>query len=524
MRDIINTIDSLNLSESTGLANRRVNDRFVDSLGNELLFRELNFYPESGQYADADERDRAVTDIANEIGVDPDNIKWVTDKRPGADMLGFGLAHFVDSEGKEHVYGKYFKSINPIRNKNFFDNKIDGTFKFQSRSAKKESAGYKPSEVLTEFENQTPAALSQQVRNRFGENSSEAAAFDQFLKASNWPVTIPVGNMNADAFVNYFSELMHPAALVLGMPTTGNAQDAEQIFFRDAGFGSCTITFNRSTTGGLYDSLLINRNGKQIQLSTKAQNGADASVVNLLEAVEELKSTPEGAKLTEQYQDSISLVEIIKDGGHVDGCLNLAMLYNIIDEKEKQQVKSLKDKTAQDDVLENVAMSNRLKEIYRSRVPRSWDKVVPLEHALAAIATKVVDHVNNKTNFSDAASDILNHSALIQVYTKARVAGDNIILDKFHCEYPSKTVTGVLLKSDKTYSSTVGKGNFVFRILKNNASAEDVAILDTQTTVDPDATAIDPQVRPRAPEVKAAAAAIAKPAGEKELGRRRRRP
>jgi hypothetical protein len=62
------------------------------------------------------------------------------------------------------------------------------------------------------------------------------------------------------------------------------------------------------------------------------------------------------------------------------------------------------------------------------------------------------------------------------MYTNTRVKGDNIILESFTAVYPSNTVTGVLMRADKSYMSTQGKGNLVFKILKNGASDEETEV------------------------------------------------
>ena len=113
--------------------------------------------------------------------------------------------------------------------------------------------------------------------------------------ANDFPMDIPRGNMNPEAFSNYFCEMLQPMALILGKNTDGNAAEAEDIFFGGSGYSSCVISFNAGTTDGLFDSLLINPDGKQIKISSKAQAGAMASVINLLKSVQDLREAPEGA-------------------------------------------------------------------------------------------------------------------------------------------------------------------------------------------------------------------------------------
>jgi hypothetical protein len=81
---------------------------------------------------------------------------------------------------------------------------------------------------------------------------------------------------------------------------------------------------------------------------------------------------------------------------------------------------------------------------------------------------------SNNGNFGSAASTILNNAALVQMYTDTRDNKDTITITKLTAEYPSQTVTGVVLDASKVYFSTGGKGNYTFTILKNGAKASDV--------------------------------------------------
>jgi len=91
---------------------------------------------------------------------------------------------------------------------------------------------------------------------------------------------------------------------------------------------------------------------------------------------------------------------------------------------------------------------------------------------MAAVAHKVADKINDSTNFSQAASEILNNGALVQMYTNAKQSGNKWILEGFKTVYPSKAVTGVVISAGKNYSSTDIKGNFTFKILRNGAKAD----------------------------------------------------
>jgi hypothetical protein len=170
--------------------------------------------------------------------------------------------------------------------------------------------------------------------------------------------------------------------------------------------------------------------------------------------------------------------------------------------------------------------------MYQGRKSKDPSRIIPIEHMLAAIAYPVADHVNKKTNFGQAASEILNNGALVQMYTDTTVSGDSITITRLTAVYPSQTITGVELDASKVYFSTGGKGNYTFTILKNGAKADDINDIDGIDAVEPGTGSAEQRradldtVTTRRSSVKAAGAdagAADREAGEKDLGRRRRR-
>jgi hypothetical protein len=318
----------------------------------------------------------------------------------------------------------------------------------------------------------------EQIVTKFGEGSAEVVAAATFMQASKFPVTFPKGSINFTAFRDYFCEMLQPCALVMGKPVKGNAGDAATIFFGPgAGYSEATISFNNNVTGGLYDSLLVNPEGKQIKLSSKGKSGANASVVNLLKSIQELQVAPKGKKLLEKHKDVIEILKIISDGGHAGAALQLGIKYKIITTEEARDIMGLADKGPKDKIK---FKNENLNTLYQSRKPKDWSKVVPFEHMLSVVAYRVADYVNENTKFGQAASEILNHSALVQMYTEAKESADTITITGFRAVYPSDTVSGVLLDASKAYMSTQGKGNFTFKILKNGATESDLDPVNNQ--------------------------------------------
>jgi hypothetical protein len=529
MRDLLNLIDTV-LTEGVGLSNRKPGEKFKNSVDDIVTFQGLDFYPDSGAYPEA-EIDSAVDQAAQGLGITADRIHW-TNARTRGD-LGFGIARFTGETDEPYYLGRWFKNISPNRVQNNFPHEaIPGGFKFQSKAGQKENSGLKPSEWLTQFKDNTPQTILDQARAHFGANSPEATALELFI-TGDIPTKVPKGTMDPNAFRDYFAEVLQPIALVLGKNVSGNAAEAAKIFFGSDSYADATISFNQNTIGGLYDSLLVNPDGKQIKLSSKGKDGASASVTNLQKSVKELENVPAGQKLLKMYQEEIDILNTIEKNGHFGAPLKLAVQYNMITPEEATQVLKLKDKGPQDKIVGAGLLSKRLEKMYEGRRAKDAGRVIPIEHMIAAIAYPVADYVNKNTNFGRAAADILNNAALVQMYTDTSVSGDTITVTKLTAVYPSQTVTGVLLDASKVYFSTGGKGNYTFTILKNGAKAADVNPVDgvdsDQVGAEParlDADDLDAAIKqPRltGPGARAARTASEPKNDAATLGRERRR-
>ena len=472
MRDLINILDSV-LVEGVGLANRKPGEQFKNSVGDLVTFQGIEFYPESGAYANPSELVGGKVDAVDKPGR---NVHWTN--QPTGSTRAFMIAKFTGEDGSPYYLGRWVKEISPNKAQNNFPHDaIPGEFKFQSKAGQKENSGLKPSEWLTQFQDNTPQTILDQAIAKFGEGSDEANALETFIN-SDIPCEVVKGNMNATAFRDYFAEVLQPIALVMGKKVDGNAAEAANIFFGPgAGYADCTISFNNNTIGGLYDSLLVNPEGKQIKLSSKGKDGANASVTNLIKSVQELDKAPAGAKLRETYAEEIAMLESINKLGHFGAPLAIAEEYGVIGKGDGAVVMKLKGLGPNDDV--SAVLNKRLKTLYDSRKARDMSRIIPIEHMISAIAYKVADYVNKNTRFGEAASTILNNSALVQMYTDTKDSADTITITKLTAVYPSQTVTGVLLDASKAYMSTQGKGNFTFEILKNGAKPGDVNPMDS---------------------------------------------
>lgn len=527
MRDLIDLVDSFGpaqLDEARGLSARKAGEQFQRVGSNDeadiITFQGLKFYPEAGAYDSSEEMLGVYQKIADQLDPPPEAVN-----RPTSGTRAFGLVHFNTAFGPRYLV-KFAQKIAPVREKNTFwqTDDIPGGFAQLSARGSKEKVGYKPSDVLTDFKSQTPDSIAAQVYKKFGRNSPIGRAMQIFMNSQEFPVVVPGDGIDFNAFRDYFCEMLQPIALIRGMPVSGNAAQAAEVFL-DGDFSDCVVSFNQGVSGELFDSLLVAPSGKQIKLSSKGAKGAMASVINLLKSARELEQAGM-TNIVEQYQDVIDILEVINRGDHYTGPLELAVMLDMINQNEAQRVMNLRDVPQATPVDDIPGLTANLRKIYSERSAKDPKVVIPLEHMVSSIAYKVCNEINLNTQFSDAAADILNNSAFVQMYTEAANKGGDIIIKGFRTVWPSKLFTQVTLEAQKSYSSTASSGGkLVFNINKEPKAVANVD--DTQGSEpgkDADVADLIPGDQGSEPEHRSAIKARRTVGGddEKNLGRRRR--
>lgn len=457
MRDIIDTL--LLLNESTGLAGRKPGDVFKDSNGDEIIFNEISIYPEKGGRLDKQQLDHLLLDVNGEA---ESPIIW-TNNRNGR-TGGFAVASFSGSNG-EVLYGRYLENVRATKTDNFFPNQV-GDYKLASKNAAKSQAALSPQDLLTNKIDLDPDQILVQLAKSLGTDSPLYKVAYQLSNGEPLPIKfkVPEG-ISFSAFRDYFCEILQPIALQRGQ-FTGNAGEAAEIFLGGS-FDDTLISFDDSKTAGLSDCVMTTSDGRHIKVSSKGGKGATASAKNLINSVIELEKSPSGKKLLKKYKGIIEELKEIQRKGQYNAPLYLAVKYDIINETEADKIRQLKDTPEIDmDNIKKYKLTPNLIKLANTKKPKIPDKVNLYYHLMACVAAKAAEKVNEHTNFSKAAADILNNGALIQVYTKAKEGKDEWTLSEFNTVFPGDNIKGVYLSAEKTYYSTGIKGNYTFKIDK----------------------------------------------------------
>jgi hypothetical protein len=453
MRDILNKIALL--LESTGIAGRKPGDVFKDGKGNEIVFSDIKFYPEDGGKYTPDQMTEALSQIENKI-----NVSW-QNNRTGA-TGGFAIASFTSDSGPLY-YGRFLKQINPNKTDNYIPNQV-GDFKFAGKAAEKIQSGLTPQDLLVERDNLTQEDIISQLSNKLGDNNPLVVVAKQIASGEQLPIKFPAPEgVSFTGFRDYFCEILQPMALQNGQ-YTGNAGEAAELFM-DGNLKDSLISFDSAKNAGLSDSILSKPNGKYIKISTKGGTGAQASVKNLVDSVNELAQSAAGKKLLMKYKDTIDLITEIQSLGQIKAPLTLGVKFDVITKDEADKILELRNtKPVNLKDIDKMKLGKNLTALAKQRSTDNPEKVNLFYHLLASVAEKSAAQVNEKTDFSNTAADILNNGALVQVYTKAKQTDAEWTLEQFDTVFPGTSIKGVYLSSSKNYFSTGIKGNFTFKI------------------------------------------------------------
>jgi hypothetical protein len=474
MRDILDLLESIVLDESRGLAGRKPGDIFKNSKGEEITFDNIAFYPDGGGKYESEQMDAAIQQVQQQAN----NIRWQNART--AKSGGFAIATFQGPNGPIYV-GRYLEKVSPDPLQNKVPNEFDD-FRLAGKAAAKTQAGLTPQDLLIDKLNLSIPKIMNQLAKSLGTDNPLYAVAHKVAMGEGLPIVFPAPqSISFSAFRDYFCEILQPIALINGT-YTGNAGEAAEIFM-DGTFENCLASFDDSKNAGLSDSILTNPEGKEIKISSKGGKGATASVSNLVDSVNDLQSTPNGRKLLKKYGTVIDLVKDLKAAGQAGAPLILGVKYGIINEQEADQIRAMKTMAPVPyDSISKLKLTPNLKKLANSKKPENLEQVNMYYHLIAVVAHLAADEVNEKTDFSKAAADILNNGALVQVYTKAKEGKTEWILQEFNTVYPGESIKGVYLSAGKTYYSTGIKGNYTFKIDKGAGVAKE-KLADAPTAV-----------------------------------------
>jgi len=445
--EIIQTID-----ESKGLFGRKIGDTFINDNGQKAVFHSIQIYPETGAFEDAQARDNTIADIEHQAG---ETITWVNMPRAAPASLAFGIAKLTLETGEIMMWGRYYQSVPKNLIGSWPNGDVPNNWKLQTKSSEKMRSGMTPQDLIaTEKTFSNP----QQVIDWISKNPVDPAIIDGLQQLANGKM--PVFHNQADNFESirdYLGEIMQPMALMMGM-MSGDANKA-RIDVLKTSWKSCTVMWPQAKNTNLIDSMIISNKGASLGISSKGDKGANASTANIWNAIEKAQKNDRQDLLSE-HASMIEIMDIINKNSAVEGPIVLGLRFNLISHALSKEIRTLvnSDEQSTDNLSDE---ANVLFADYGSRKSVSGYRVGNV--LLSNLAKKVSEKINSVPTFGSGCLAFLNQASILQVYTTAKVVGNDVHITNFKCIYPPDFSGTVMLDAGKNYFSSRIAGKLSFR-------------------------------------------------------------
>lgn len=447
------------LVEGRGLFARSPGDAFTNKeLGISASFVKVTPYPdvsEGGKFSSPDDRDEAVRQIQNELGL----VDWVN--IPKSNMLAFAIAELELEDGTSIFWGRYFTEIKPVMTTAWPSSNMPAGWKLGVAAAEKMQLGYDPQTLITDERAYTlDGAIKRVMENApSGTDGEQLVNALQDLKRGELPT---FENMAAQtpAIRDYYGEIMGPIALMSGL-IEGQAEDARNELIPGVEWQQCRIMWPQAATNELVDSYMIAPDGTRVGISSKGNKGAKASAKNIQTAID--KARKEQPALVKRNPITVKILKIITENSAEDGPLVLAKETGMINDAMITRIKEF-IRTGKSD-LEGL---NKTELKLLSKVNHRTDNPdFNVGYALiSVIAKQVADGINSDGKFGKGAKEFLNQSSIIQLHMFMNKRGNDVSVGRFDAIFPPNFEGEIHLDSSKNYMSTRVHGKFTFAFKK----------------------------------------------------------
>jgi hypothetical protein len=85
-------------------------------------------------------------------------------------------------------------------------------------------------------------------------------------------------------------------------------------------------------------------------------------------------------------------------------------------------------------------------------------------HMVTNVAKICAKHLNSSVNFGNGMMEFMKQASIIQVYTDAKVSGDDVIVTGFRSVYPPQFAGVITVNGGKNYASTKITGKLAFKM------------------------------------------------------------
>ena len=328
----------------------------------------------------------------------------------------------------------------------------------------------KPNELFTTDVDLNARSLSKQIKSRDDLPEGVAEQLQGLLENVENGVTTPIpgAEQYLTTYEVDFGESAAPIALVTGNFVSGSYQDAEDALLAPLGMKWSNIEsvlFPGAGSNLLYDSYLRLNKNTTLKVSSKdKKGGAAASVTGLMK---EIETSPE--RFTEitndkNYAEILDIVRTVAKFRADDGVLKLAVQFQLIDEKEANEIKSRLGRGEKYAPDAKWARTPGIQAALQRKGAKFQDLAYDFGfHMLAGVAELVADHLNKMANIDQFFKAILERSTMVQVKAKMQKSGNGAAFTNFQVIYPPTFSGNIKVVAGNNYMATrkpIGKLSF----------------------------------------------------------------
>lgn len=471
------------LAEASGIFNRQPGQMFKHSeTGHELEFVEVIAYPtDAAQFADEESRDAAIEQINK---INDKTIQWTNEA--SARMMAFGVAYLLDKEDEfylkapdsnkpkyTHVFGRYFEQVRQAGLPANWNSKFFMSYRVQTGAATKLVAGLMPQDILGLEEKRYNGldSLMADIRVNLKDKPEVLAGFEQMAQGQ-LPAVFAGQREMGPAIRDYAGEVLQPIAIMAGADVGQGIQAAKQDLIPNEDWSELDLYWPSGKNHALIDSAFVRQDGLEIGISSKGKDGADASMKNIMDAIN--KARTKQPALLDSHPDVVEVCETINEQNAEEGPLTVAVSLGLITEQTKAQILKLpfkgggaknQVKLTTDDLEE---LNNpELITVYESFGARKEHPNYNLYyHMITNVAKMVAADLNKDAGFGAGMMAFMQQASIVQVYTDISNNDNDVSVSSFRSVYPPKFAGTILVNGSKNYASTKIFGKLAFKMPK----------------------------------------------------------
>jgi hypothetical protein len=481
---VIDIISESKLFEKArGLLYRAAGDTFKNGQGQEISFVQVAWVPsQPGKYETYEEL---------LVGLDQLKQNYPTVQlanQPSSRSRAFAVIEFqdVNNPTEKLYFVRFFDEIKHDMSGAWKNDGLPGQWQLQKASSLKNSYKLKPNDIITAGVPFAGVAGVLAELTNVGKLDPAMLQSMQSLAQGQLPV-FPGMKEKESAIRDDLGETIAPCAITLGLVTEGGIHEAQRLLLNNGPWSDCTITFPKGKNAGLIDSYLNPPVGPAIGISSKGEDGAKASVSNVVSGLTAIKlqaknGNPGSQQLLEQNAETVRLLDIIAKEGQKEGpiVLGLDSTMNFLTQSQADLIyygidNGIKDFNqlpgTPEDIKHILAISS-----HTGGGRRSVDIANPRYnvgyHIMAGLARQVAAHINKIPGFGNFCLVCINSSPLIQVHMATGVATvpdpqtgqpvEAVTITGFDTIYPPKFKGRIELVASKSYYATSIGGKLSF--------------------------------------------------------------